>query len=136
MSIQEPDPFDGEEGVLRLPAAKTSVRVARQFVRTEISNWGCTPTPDVELATSEVVTNAIVHTNNDLSLWIHRVDGHARVEVHDVDPTPPVPQSRHERPVGGWGMSLVEALAKCWGVRQIEGDGKVVWFDIDLSRQR
>jgi anti-sigma regulatory factor (Ser/Thr protein kinase) len=136
VTIQESEPFDGETDVLHLPAAATSVRAAREFVRETITKWGCTPESDVALATSEVVTNAIAHTKQDLALRIHRVDGRARVEVHDADPTPPVTLPDGERRIGGWGMRLVEALARRWGVRQIEGDGKVVWFDIELSRQR
>lgn len=136
MTIQQSDPFDDEAGVLRLPAATTSVRTAREFVRAAIADWGCTPVSDVALATSEVVTNAIVHTKNQLALRIRYVDGHARVEVHDADPTPPVTGSHQHTRIGGWGMTLVEALARCWGVRQIEGDGKVVWFDIELAPQR
>lgn len=134
MGPQRGDPFGVSPHVLRLPGRSSSLRAARDFVTGVIAGWGTRPAYDVGLATSEVVTNAIVHTGSDIAVRVRRIDDRARVEVHDGDPRPPAPRRYEPGAIGGAGMHLVAALAACWGVTAIEGDGKVVWFDIDLSR--
>jgi anti-sigma regulatory factor (Ser/Thr protein kinase) len=132
MSEDQQDPFLEAPDVLRLANDPASVATARAHVRDVIGSWGATPVHDPGLATSEVLTNAVVHTDGEIRVRVRPVDGRARVEVHDVDPAHPEVQERDPQRIGGWGLRLVESLAACWGVTNIEDDGKIVWFDIDL----
>ncbi|HEX6418478.1 MAG TPA: ATP-binding protein [Acidimicrobiales bacterium] len=134
MGPQRGDPFETSPHVLRLPGRTSSPRAARDFVTGVIAGWGARPARDVGLATSEVVTNAVLHAGGDIAVRVRRVDGHARVEVHDDDPRPPAVRRYEPGAIGGAGMNLVAALAACWGVTTVEGDGKVVWFDIEVQR--
>jgi anti-sigma regulatory factor (Ser/Thr protein kinase) len=93
---------------------------------------------DVELLTSEVVSNAVRHANLDPSQEIVlRIvsDGYVRVEV--ADPGPPFEAKRRRRGSGssGWGLFLVDALATSWGVEP-EGAGKKVWFELGAGLER
>ena len=136
MNADQPDPFVGSADVLRLPSHSASVNQARTYVKDVIKSWKATPTTDPGVPTSEVVTNAIVHAKSEVALRVRLVDGHARVEVHDDDPQPPEVKTGDPHGNGGHGMRLVDALAACWGITSIEGDGKIVWFDIDLDIDR
>ena len=132
MSADQPVPFDGAPDVLRLANETASVRAARAYVREVINSWGATPVNDPDLATSEVLTNAVIHTDGQIEVRVRHLDGHAHVEVHDIDPASPEVLPADPARAGGWGMRLVESLATCWGVTNIEDDGKIVWFDIEL----
>jgi hypothetical protein len=127
------DLFEDERGsVLRLPPGEGRLHEARQFVCDVIAPWGGVR-PDAALLTSEVVTNAISHGEGDVLLRVRRDGPRALVEVHDHSSEPPKLQPPDPRRAGGNGLRIVEALASCWGVTQIEDDGKIVWFEIPLS---
>jgi anti-sigma regulatory factor (Ser/Thr protein kinase) len=88
----------------------------------------------VELLTSEVVTNALVHARAvgadegpDLVVRIHR--GSVRVEVYDVSPEVPVRRNPEPMDPGGRGMCIVDELARDWGVDHLP-TGKRVWFEV------
>jgi anti-sigma regulatory factor (Ser/Thr protein kinase) len=133
VDIDEPDPFVGSPDVLRLPSHSASVSQARTHVKNVIKSWGATPRTDPGVPTSEVVTNAIVHARSQIALRVRLLDGQARIEVHDADAQPPELKEDDPHRTGGHGMRLVDALAACWGITAIAGDGKIVWFDIDLE---
>ncbi|HKY66604.1 MAG TPA: ATP-binding protein [Acidimicrobiales bacterium] len=128
-----PEPaFSAPDGLV-LTNDPSSVRTARSYVQDVINGWGAMPVNDLALPTSEVVTNAVVHTDGQITIRVRRVDGHARVEVHDLEPAPPEMKDPDPERHGGWGMRLVNSLAACWGVTNIDNDGKIVWFDIELT---
>jgi len=110
----------------------TSVGAARRFVRDVLmSRQVADGVVDmVELLTSEVVTNAIIHGRSGPQLAVEVRDSAVRVAVRDLSPKPPV---RHVGPlddVSGRGVVIVEELASAWGVER-EGDGsKRVWFEV------
>jgi anti-sigma regulatory factor (Ser/Thr protein kinase) len=86
-----------------------------------------------ELLTTELVTNALVHTGRGAVLKV-RVDGRRlRVEVRDFvrrrPPRLPVGQGADEDATGGRGLLLVATLADAWGVRG-HALGKSVWFEL------
>ncbi|MGW0548803.1 ATP-binding protein [Streptomyces altiplanensis] len=86
-----------------------------------------------ELLTTELVTNALVHTEHDAEVTATVAASRLRVEVRDL-------AARHPQlhvPIAddgthGRGLFLVQALADAWGVR-VHGVGKVVWFELDLG---
>lgn len=49
-----------------------------------------------------------------------------------------MPTCRTPQPgqIGGWGMHLVNKLASAWGAQQIAGNGKCVWFELEMSADR
>jgi hypothetical protein len=36
--------------------------------------------------------------------------------------------------VGGWGLTLIDALSAGWGTDVYDARGKTVWFEIDTTR--
>ncbi|MBI5090473.1 MAG: ATP-binding protein [Actinobacteria bacterium] len=90
---------------------------------------------DVTLATSELVSNVITHTDDGgtLDAWDPKPDVPLRVEVADTDSSPAAPvEVPPER--GGMGLKIVDQLADDWGVVPRE-DGKVVWAEFDRHKR-
>lgn len=120
-----------------LPPRTTAPKLARATVSTAIGSVRPEVVEQIELLTSEVVTNAIRHARADpLAEVILRVDAsndHVRVEVLNPGPSfdPPVP-SAPDMSGTGLGLFLVDALADAWGVDR-EGPRTKVWFEISMK---
>jgi anti-sigma regulatory factor (Ser/Thr protein kinase) len=110
----------------------TSVGAARRFVRDVLMSRDVSKyvVDTVELLTSEVVTNAIVHGRSGPQLTVE-IDGDVvRVAVRDMSSEVPVRRLSHVDDVSGRGVVIVEELASAWGVER-EGNGaKRVWFEV------
>jgi anti-sigma regulatory factor (Ser/Thr protein kinase) len=110
----------------------TSVGAARRFVRDVLMSRqvadGVVDT--VELLTSEVVTNAIVHGGSGPQLVVDLGDDVIRVSVGDLSPGLPVRRLSQVDDVSGRGVVIVEELASAWGVQRQRGGGKQVWFEV------
>ncbi|MEV5319430.1 ATP-binding protein [Streptomyces sp. NPDC052687] len=108
-----------------------AVPEARRALRELLRQWGSPGCSAVaELLTSELVTNALVHTDDDAVLTATVGPRGLRVEVRDFvarRPTPRVPAA--DDGTHGRGLILVEALAADWGVRP-HAVGKAVWFEL------
>ncbi|MFF8881490.1 SpoIIE family protein phosphatase [Streptomyces flaveolus] len=119
--------------VWRLPEA---VRHARRFTHRTLRSWGV-PAADIDavlLVVSELVTNALVHTDGTVRLDITLVGARLRVAVADASPRTPVkPTSIGWEATGGRGILLVEAVSATWGTLPV-GGGKQVWSEITLGR--
>lgn len=88
------------------------------------------PAFTAELLTSELVTNALIHTAYGAVVTASLAGDVLRVEVRDFAPEPPDPYLPvSEDRTHGRGLLLVQALADAWGVRAL-GAGKVVWFEL------
>ncbi|WP_181160287.1 ATP-binding protein [Streptomyces solincola] len=87
------------------------------------------------LVTSELVTNACRHAGGPDHVGMLVEDGVLTVTVHDTSEQRPCPRYEDERgEAGGFGLSLVEALADEWGVSGVErGRGKTVYAVMRLS---
>jgi anti-sigma regulatory factor (Ser/Thr protein kinase) len=89
----------------------------------------------VELLTSEVVTNAIVHAGTDTELVVLVAEERVRVVVRDGSPAAPVPRAGQPQAPPGLGLAIVERLAHRWGVEGVRrGRGKEVWFEVARPR--
>ena len=110
----------------------TSVGAARRFVRDVLMSRrvadGVVST--VELLTSEVVTNAILHARSGTQLAVQVNDGSVRVAVRDSSPEMPVRRLARPDDVGGRGVVIVEELATAWGVERERNGAKRVWFEV------
>lgn len=83
---------------------------------------------DARLLISELVTNSVQHgAGESVTVMIDGdLPGVLRCEVID-DGGGFVPRGRENRVMGGWGLDLVEQIARSWGVR--EGSTHV-WFEL------
>ncbi len=112
----------------------TSVGAARRFVRDVLMSRhvadGVVST--VELLTSEVVTNAIVHAQSGTQLAVQVDDHSVRVAVRDTSPRVPARRLGRLDDVSGRGVVIVDELASAWGVDH-ERHGKRVWFEVPRS---
>ncbi len=83
-----------------------------------------------QLATTELVTNALLHAGPPITLRVTYRPGKARIEVSDASPVLPEVGLSGEDEMTGRGLALVEALAAGWGAAPL-GEGKVVWCELD-----
>ncbi|MGW5618597.1 ATP-binding SpoIIE family protein phosphatase [Streptomyces sp. NPDC003877] len=118
--------------VWRVPQA---VGHARRFARRSLRSWGVTDDLDAVLVVvSELVTNALVHTDGRVRMDLTLIDDRLRVAVADASPRTPVrPTSIGWEATGGRGILLVEALSATWGTLPVSG-GKQVWAELVLGR--
>jgi anti-sigma regulatory factor (Ser/Thr protein kinase) len=82
---------------------------------------------DAALLASEVVTNALRHAGGAISVRAERDGETLVVQVLDPSPSEPVVLLPDPWSETGRGMSLVDAIAREWGVVPHPA-GKVVWF--------
>ncbi|TQL19269.1 ATP-binding protein [Streptomyces sp. SLBN-134] len=111
-----------------------AVPESRRALRELLRHWG---TPErsavAELLTSELVTNALVHTDYEAVLTATVGPRGLRVEVRDFVAHEPRPRARStEEGTNGRGLVLVDSLADEWGVRR-HRVGKSVWFELDAK---
>ncbi|MEU6316748.1 ATP-binding protein [Streptomyces sp. NPDC047009] len=111
-----------------------AVPEARRALRELLTHWGRPGGAEIaELLTSELVTNALIHTDRDAVLTATVSPCGLRVEVRDFvgrKPRPRVPEAGED--THGRGLILVQSLADAWGVRA-HGVGKAVWFELDAE---
>lgn len=114
-------------------AEPESVRRARAHVASVLAGWGIDPSADLALMTSEAVTNAVLHADSaSVSLQVCRREGRLCVTVHDDDPTLPIQRDADPLRLGGHGMAIIDAVSERWGVDEVPGDGKDLWFCVQL----
>ncbi len=119
--------------VWRLPDA---VMHARRFTARTLRSWNVTQQTDsVLLIVSELVTNALVHTQGEVRLDLTLAGERLRVAVSDSSPRAPVkPTSVDWEVTGGRGLLLVEAVSSSWGAVPLSG-GKQVWGEVVLAQR-
>ncbi|MFI7383847.1 ATP-binding protein [Streptomyces sp. NPDC049813] len=112
-----------------------AVPETRRALRELLRHWGGPGKSETaELLMSELVTNALVHTDRDAELTATLGPHGLRVEVRDGaerQPTLRVPIA--DDGTNGRGLLLVQSLADAWGVAVAGAgrSGKVVWFELD-----
>jgi anti-sigma regulatory factor (Ser/Thr protein kinase) len=109
-----------------------AVPETRKALRELLRQWGRPGRSEVaELLTSELVTNALVHTDDDAVFTAVVGSRGLRVEVRDfVARRPRMCVPIADDGTNGRGLVLVQSLADAWGVRA-HGVGKSVWFELD-----
>ncbi|MDG4535067.1 ATP-binding protein [Streptomyces sp. AV19] len=133
-----------------------AVAETRAGLRRFLEHWGAPGRAETaELLTSELVTNALLHTDGGAVVSAVLTGGPAalakgrlRVEVRDLCARRPALRASAAAPdpgnpgggtadvsgtaTSGRGLLLVDSLADCWGVRA-HGVGKAVWFELDAE---
>ncbi|WP_437114741.1 ATP-binding protein [Streptomyces longispororuber] len=111
-----------------------AVSEVRGALRDLLRHWGRPGTAETaELLASELVTNALVHTDRDAVFTATVEPRRLRVEVRDfTGHRPRLRGADTGDGTHGRGLMLVQALADAWGV-SAHGVGKSVWFELDAS---
>jgi anti-sigma regulatory factor (Ser/Thr protein kinase) len=113
-------------------------RRARHAVRAALCDKVPEPTlEDVELLVSELATNSVRHAGCDeaaeISMEADVREDCVRLLVCDegdgFEELPPAPDP--DRGGGGYGLLLLDRLARSWGVER--DDGFCVWFEVDRA---
>src|SRR5690348_10682673 len=102
---------------------------ARRFARETMAAWRLTDVAlDVEMVTTELVTNAVVHGAPPISLELTHDGSVVRVCVNDGSTTVPVVSRAGAYAMTGRGLAMVSGLATRWGVDGAGGrrTGKIV----------
>jgi len=82
----------------------------------------------VELLTTELVANAVLHGQPPLVLEVDSTPGQLHVAVTDANLDPPLQRKAGPDATGGRGIALIAALATAWGYRPSPLGGKIIWF--------
>ncbi|POX50824.1 PAS sensor protein [Streptomyces sp. Ru71] len=117
----------------RLGHDPREVRRARRLVHDQLLAWGL---PDAvesaQLLVSEVVTNAVRHTDGGrIGLRLVLADA-LLVEVTDEGAELPALLEKGRLEESGRGLRVVSRLAREWGA-SAQGQGKTVWFEQALT---
>lgn len=86
------------------------------------------------LLTTELATNALVHTSTAATATISYLGDLVRVEVVDGSSCLPKRRDPEESDVGGRGIALIEELATGWGTSPTP-TGKRTWFELPVAAQ-
>lgn len=130
------DQIDAPERTRWFALDTAQVRHARHFVVSTLEDWGIAAlASDAELAVSELVGNAVLHSRDATGIEVRITAGPRSIRVlvcdDGVAPDEPVTE---EHPVPedptGRGLAVVGILATAWGVDR-SGPGTAVWFEMD-----
>jgi len=101
-----------------------------------VSSWRleeCVDDGVLALLTTELATNAIVHTEMAATATITYFGPFVRVDVHDGSARLAERRDFNRCDIGGRGMALVEAMAADWG-SVVTPSGKRTWFDLKVGQ--
>jgi anti-sigma regulatory factor (Ser/Thr protein kinase) len=95
------------------------------------------------ISVSEVITNALLHAEQPVSVRLRGTREHPRIEVRDGSRKPPDLPDLDGNPEDdllltfGRGLSIVARVSSAWGA-DIDEEGKIVWFvpRVELSEGR
>lgn len=123
------------EFLVALPSTDAAPAMARHLIAAACRGR---PQQAVDIAlilTSELVTNAVRHGSEPISLGISLAHGVLHVNVYDGSRAAPRPAPDGQPDSeNGRGLLIVSELASDWGARSRAGSpGKIVWFDLRLD---
>ena len=102
------------EALIPLAAGDTAaVPLLRALTRRILHGWTIPSAlvDDVEVAVSELTTNALIHTRGPVRVRLSHRAGIVRLDVADTSPQDPTPIDAHEYAVHGRGLGIVVTLA-------------------------
>ena len=119
-----------------LPAHPESVRRACRFVVDAAEGAGFEPdTIDLAaVATSELVTNAVIHGDGPITVRTVLDPSSLRVEVQDAGTELPERAATDASRASGRGLTIVDVFSREWGCTVVHGaTGKSVWFTMQRA---
>jgi serine/threonine-protein kinase RsbW len=124
---------------MTLPAAASSATAARSEVSRRLAQRVKSGTlEDVRLLLTELVTNALRHSNmspdDEIGVRAELNGGTVRIEVHDPGRDGLVEVRTPGARGGGYGLFLVDRLTSQWGVDRL--DGTTVWAELSAGTAR
>lgn len=120
----------GAQGAhLELRPEPRAARAARQWVRDQVPPLDEDAALALEVLTSELVTNAVLHARTRLTVGVTELVDGVLIAVTDRNMLMPEQQDYSETRTSGRGMTLLSVLARRWGV-VTDDEGKIVWFVI------
>ncbi|GII64408.1 hypothetical protein Skr01_44930 [Sphaerisporangium krabiense] len=124
-------------GVTELIGTPESASRARAYVREKLGA-DHPALDDVTLLVSEVVTNAVVHSDsrNGGRITLALADFHGFIRVDVVDAGGGAIRRAHDDPFAerGRGLLLLETLAHRWNVHKTSTE-RTVWFDVTYESE-
>lgn len=117
----------------RLPSIPSSAPVARRFLLDVLGSWSL-PAETVDTAgllLTELVSNAVRHSDESIDLRLAIDEHRLRVGVFDESHRLPLPAPVGVESTSGRGLQLIDAMSSGWGV-EMEDAGKVVWFEMEI----
>lgn len=128
---------DSWEYSLHIPNDPRAVPICRRTLRLILTMHGLITLTDLaELLATELISNAVLHTDGPAALRVRHEAGVLRIGAWDADPEPPdVPGRLADLPdtEGGRGLALVSACAGLWGWQPLSrfgSRGKYVWCEL------
>ena len=122
-----------DEFTIALPGDAQAAGIARKFVHEHRDDLPASLIEDAQLLVSEVVTNAVLHGEPDITLAMHVTGpglGFVVTDSGEGRPVRPDHRPESDRPYGR-GLFILDALATAWGVTDKNPTpGKSVWFDL------
>jgi signal transduction histidine kinase len=112
---------------------------AREQARNALPCWGLADYTELaELIVSELVTNALVHGNGQIEVYLSYARGSLRAAVHDCGTGRPVRQHPAADRESGRGLELIDGLIEPYGGRRgVVNDGgcpgKTVYVAVSLA---
>ncbi|RVX40045.1 anti-sigma regulatory factor (Ser/Thr protein kinase) [Nonomuraea polychroma] len=127
------DPLGSRDLMVRLPGIPSQVSRARGIVTAALGR-DHPLYDDVVLLTSELATNAILHTRSGSGGWFTVAVTHSesavRVCVSDAGSDgPPCVCRTSTQSTSGRGLPLIEAISHRWGFTR-ESGSTTVWFEL------
>jgi anti-sigma regulatory factor (Ser/Thr protein kinase) len=124
---------------MSLPASPASATTARSEVTSRLAARVTSGAlEDVRLLLTELITNALRHSNmapeDEIGVTAALNDGTVRIEVHDPGRDGPVEVRDPGARGGGYGLFLVDRLTSDWGVDRL--DGTTVWAELSAGTAR
>lgn len=124
-AVSEPQRYRRQE---TLAGADVASNQARVLARETCEQWGVGElVEDVELIVTELVENALKHTNAEPRVRFDLRRGILTMAVADDSPTRPVVAEAEPGRDSGRGLHLVATLTHTWGATPTLAGGKVVW---------
>jgi anti-sigma regulatory factor (Ser/Thr protein kinase) len=112
-----------------LPPDLTSVPAARHWISAFLKALSDDQRQTAVLLTSELVTNAVLHTATDVTVTARVGREGVRVEVADGSRQAPSLKDYGTEAATGRGLTVLDSLADEWGTT-VDELGKVVWFEL------
>lgn len=133
----EPVPAGARAATYSVAADPRAVAQARHFAFRTLTAWAVDETTinNAVLCLSELVTNAVIHTDAGCELRLVLDEGVLTTTVRDGGSNVVIdPSHVREDPlaVHGRGLQLVDAFSSRWG-SQLDAGGMSVWFVLELA---